>query len=388
MNDKTRKILPFAFYFMFFAGMASFLPYLVLYYQSIGFSGAQIGLLAAISPLIALVGAPFLTGIADTTHRHRLVMTVSLAAMVVLIVILPFLKVFLPVLILILLYSFISAPSNSLADSAAISMLGEEKHLYGRVRMGGTLGWGLIAPFAAILVEKNGLPWAFWIFALFMTIALLISQKFFYTRSEERGSFRHGMRALFVNRKFTLFLFMAFICGSAFATVNNYFFAYMAQLQISESNMGLALGLATVSEIPVLFFADRLLIRFKPRGLLVIAMTATGLRLILFSLFTSLTGILVFQLINGFTFPALWVAGVSYASENAPAGLSATAQAVFGSMIFGFGAAAGGFVGGILLESLGGQWMYAIFGALTLVMLAVYMFIDPRITSHSTNAGG
>jgi len=91
-----------------------------------------------------------------------------------------------------------------------------------------------------------------------------------------------------------------------------------------------------------------LLIRFKARGLLVLAMAATGVRLLLLALFDSQTGILIFQLINGFTFPALWVAGVSYANENAPAGLSATAQAVFGTMIFGFGAAAGGFVFGSL----------------------------------------
>jgi MFS transporter, PPP family, 3-phenylpropionic acid transporter len=91
-------------------------------------------------------------------------------------------------------------------------------------------------------------------------------------------------------------------------------------------------------------------------------------------------GILFFQLLNGLTFPALWVAGVSYANENAPAGLNATAQAVFGAMVFGFGAAAGGFIGGILLENLGGQMMYAIFGTMVLVMLAVYIFVEPRLS--------
>jgi len=176
-----------------------------------------------------------------------------------------------------------------------------------------------------------------------------------------------------------LFLFMAFICGTAFATINNYLFAYMYQLQIDESKMGFVLTAAIIAEFPVLFFADRLLIRFKPRGLLILSMAATGIRLLLLALFNSLTGILIFQLINGLTFPVLWVAGVSYAGENAPAGLSATAQAVFGTMVFGFGAAAGGFIGGILLENLGGQMMYAIFGTMVLVMLAIYVFVEARI---------
>jgi MFS family permease len=109
-------------------------------------------------------------------------------------------------------------------------------------------------------------------------------------------------------------------------------------------------------------------------------MAATGIRLLLLALFHSLTGILIFQLINGLTFPALWVAGVSYANDNAPAGLSATTQAVFGTMIFGFGAAAGGFLGSILLENLGGQMMYAIFGTMTLIMLGIYIYFEPRIS--------
>jgi MFS transporter, PPP family, 3-phenylpropionic acid transporter len=372
----------FSYYFIYYAGMAAFIPYIVLYYQSIGFSGAQIGLLTAISPLVGLIGGPLWTSVADTKHRHRLVMSMVLAIAATSISLLPFLHKFIPVLILVSVFSFMIAPTGSLADSAAMSMLGNEKHLYGRVRLGGTFGWALVAPLAAIYIAKNGLPWAFWIFSLCMLIALLISQNFFYTEHQEQNSFRHGVRALFANRQLALFLFMAFICGTAFATINNYLFAYMHQLQIAESKMGYVLTIATVAEVPVLFFADRLLLRFKPRGLLILSMAATGVRLLLLALFNSLSGILFFQLINGLTFPALWVAGVSYANENAPAGLSATAQAVFGSMVFGFGAAAGGFLGGILLENLGGQMMYAAFGVMVLIMLALYILVEPRISLH------
>ena len=115
-------------------------------------------------------------------------------------------------------------------------------------------------------------------------------------------------------------------------------------------------------------------------------MVATGVRLLTLAFFNSLTGILIFQLLNGLTFPVLWVAGVSYANENAPAGLSATTQAVFGAMIFGFGAATGGFIGSIVLEKLGGQMMYAIFGALVLAMLTIYVFVEPRLSTQYEKA--
>jgi hypothetical protein len=43
-----KKIWPFSFYFLFFAAIASFGPYMVLYYQSLEFTGTQIGLLTGL----------------------------------------------------------------------------------------------------------------------------------------------------------------------------------------------------------------------------------------------------------------------------------------------------------------------------------------------------
>ncbi len=67
----------------------------------------------------------------------------------------------------------------------------------------------------------------------------------------------------------------------------------------------------------------------------------------------------------------MWLAGVSYADENAPAGLKSTAQGIFGAMTFGFGSALGGFVGGLLLESIGGRSMFFVLGIVILVGLGL-----------------
>ena len=62
-----QKIWPFSLNFVFFAGVAFVLPFMVLYYQSLGLSGAEIGLLVGLTPLITLFGAPLWTGLADAT---------------------------------------------------------------------------------------------------------------------------------------------------------------------------------------------------------------------------------------------------------------------------------------------------------------------------------
>ena len=374
-----KKIWPFSFYLSYFGAGACVFPYIVLYYQSLGFTGAQIGLLSAISPLISLAGAPFWTGIADTTNRHKLIMSLTVLVCMGLIASYPFVSTFAAIFVLGSLFAFMIAPVNSLADTATITMLGDQQHMYGRVRVGGTVGWGAIAPVAGVVIEKYGLNWAFWSYAVLMFMGFLVSQRFVFTHSRQLVSLRHGLHELFSNRRLVLFLATTFVCGMALMSINAYLGAYMVELGIRKSAIGLALAVSTISEFPTLFFADRLLLRFKPHGLLILSMVATLVRLFLYATVTSEFGMLVFQVINGFTFAALWVAGVSYVNAIAPAGLSATAQGIFGATVFGFGAAGGGFLGAILLESLGGGQMYAIFGALVFVALILYILTERRL---------
>jgi PPP family 3-phenylpropionic acid transporter len=385
-----RKAIPFAFYFLYFAAAAALIPFIVLYYQSLGFSGAQIGLLAGMAPLIAMVGAPLWTNLADRTGRHRLILTVTMAGVIAAVLVIPALNALLPVALVIGLYSFLGSPIVSLSDSATMNMLGDERSQYGRVRIGGTFGWALAAPLAGLLVQNNGLQMAFWGYAAFMALALVVGQRLTFTgpaaaSGAPAAGARGGVLTLLRNRRWALFLAMAFVCGIGFASVNTYLFPYMQQLDASESTMGLALTLATLSELPVLFYADRLLKRFGSFGLLSLGMAATGIRLLLFAAASAPAGVLAFQFINGLTFPAVWVAGVSFAYENAPPGLSATAQGLFGAMIFGFGAAAGGLLGGLLIETVGGRAMYLIFGVLVLVSLALLAPLERRLTP--TQAG-
>jgi MFS family permease len=126
----------------------------------------------------------------------------------------------------------------------------------------------------------------------------------------------------------------------------------------------------------VLYFSNLLLKRFKSYNLFILGITITGLRLILYAVFNSPTGILFFQLLNGMTFPLMWVAGVAYAEENSPPGMKSTAQGLFGAMVLGIGAAVGGLLGGWMLESIGGEWMYLIFGSLVLICVGLITLVE------------
>jgi len=96
-----------------------------------------------------------------------------------------------------------------------------------------------------------------------------------------------------------------------------------------------------------------------------------GIRSVLFGLTSNLYFAIAIPGLGGAVFPAMWSGGVAYADENAPGGLKSTAQGLFGAMTFGFGAAVCGFVGGPLLESIGGRGMFLVLGIIILGGLAL-----------------
>lgn len=373
-------IWPFSLSFLLFATLAFTAPFLVLYYQQLQFTGPQIGLLVGLPPLITLLTTPLWTGWADTHKQHRLAISLGILGSALALVLLPLVSGFLPVLLLVLLFIVSYSPLTSFADSATMFMLADKKELYGRIRLGGTIGFGLAAPLAGFLVQINGLKIAFGGGAILLLLALIVSQKLVHGQLPAGQAVRARFRDLLINRQWYFFLTLAFMGGVAMSATNNYLFPYLQELRASESTMGLVLTFGTFSEIPVLFFGNYLLKRFKPSGLLRWAMLITGIRLIFFAFSRSANHILFLQLFGGLTFPAMWMAGVAYADEQAPAGLRTTAQGLFGVMVGGFGASVGGFMGGALLESLGGRGIFLLYGMIVLCATIMVSFWQSRAT--------
>jgi MFS transporter, PPP family, 3-phenylpropionic acid transporter len=367
------------YYFLYYGAISILFPFLALFYQSQGMTGGQIGLLAAISPIISFFGAPLWTGAADASHRHKLMAMLSILGVVIVAFIFPSVASFGGLLLMISLYAFLGSPTGSLVDSAVLALLGDRKERYGRIRLWGTIGYGVVAPFAASLIGRLGLKWAFWGYAILMLGGLLVMTQIPFRQSHSSGTFRGGVRLLFANRSWMLFLVMVFIAGIGMATINNYLFVYMQSLGASKSLMGFALTVSTLSEIPVMFFSDRLLRRFGARGMLVIAMTTIGLRLIGYSLTSQPWVVLLIQLCHGLTFAAIYTAGVYYADQIAPPGMKATTQGMFGGTLMGFGSAAGGLLGGLLMDRFSPGGMYAFTGTVVLVGLIVFLLVERRL---------
>jgi MFS transporter, PPP family, 3-phenylpropionic acid transporter len=377
-------LAPKAFYFCFYAASSCLIPFLALYYRQAGLSGAQIGLLVGISPIITWLAAPLWGALADSTRRHRLLLMVTIAGTISMVALLSRAAQLIWLLPIVAGYAFFSAPIMPLVDNSVMDLLGERRELYGRQRVWGAIGWGVAASLAGLLVDRFGLGFSFYAFIFFMGVGLAVSARLRVSGGTIGQPFWQGIQTLASNRSLVFFLVTVLFASMGSGIINNYLFLYLADLGASETLMGLSLTVATLSEIPVFFFSAVLLRKFGARGLLLMSLLAYVVRLLAYTLMPPVWLVLPINLLHGLTFSALWVAGVSYANEVAPKGMGATAQGLFTGMTMGLGAAGGALLGGTLYDSLGPAMMYRAAACCVLVGL-IFFAVAGRSRTSATS---
>lgn len=368
-----------SYYFIYYAGLASLSPFLVIYYQSRGLSGSEIGFLGAISPLVGLVAAPFWSGLADATRRHKLIFVFATFSVVVISFLIYAAGSLAWLIPAIIGFSFLGAPIMPLMDSNTMSLLGGRKDRYGSIRLWGAAGWAVAAFIMGPIIVRYGLQWAFYGYAGLVGLAVLVALPIPMGNVHVTAPFWGGMRALFTNPRWMFFLAIVFLMGTASPSISSYLYLYMKQIG-AESLIGPALSISTLTEIIMFFFAERILRRIKGRGLILIALSVYIVRLLLYSFIASPSLILVIQLLHGFTSPAIWAAGVSYVAEVAPPGLGATAQGLFQGVLNGLGTATGAYLGGVLLQAYGQAVMFQVFAVILFVALLLFGLLGNRIS--------
>jgi PPP family 3-phenylpropionic acid transporter len=264
-------------YFVTFFAFSAILPYMALYFSSVGFSGSQIGALLGLGPLLSLVATPFWTGVADSTKRHHLVLVSGIIALLAGYALVPLLQSFTEVLVVIVFIALLSSQVISLQDSATMHMLGERRDMYGRIRLWGTIGWGIGAPLFGAVFDQFGLVWMFWIYSVMMAFNLLLVNGLQFDRTGQSVSVISGLRALAGDARWRLILLISFLAAIGLSAHNSYVSLLVSDLgEVGQTIfgmlipastiVGIVLFVSTMCELPVMFFSTSLLARLGDRG--------------------------------------------------------------------------------------------------------------------------
>ena len=319
----------------------------------LGFSLEQYGDAQALMALVSVIGTPMWSAAADALGRHRLVLTCLCAATAVSFSLLALAErgQFYVSAALLAVYAFLSSGLAPLVDHIALSSLGADgRHLYGRLRIWGTLSFGFTALLVGQCLDAAGsmvplfyLVPAFAAASILSIAATAEPVQSSPTHSEpEKQLHIHPLESatttrlvrLFSHSTFSILLGIVFMTGCVRSVSTLFLSAHWSQqLGLSRTQIGIASNFAVGSEIAVFSIAPWLLSRVGVHWLLIIAQLAGAVRSWAYCALPSdpshAGSVYAIELLKGVTFGFTHLAGVKIASDSAPSGTEATAQALY-----------------------------------------------------------
>ncbi|NLW51262.1 MAG: MFS transporter [Candidatus Brocadiaceae bacterium] len=357
-------------YFLLFALMAAFSPYLQVFLQSLGFSEREVGHLQGLLGLAGICGPMLLGRLADRVGHHKWILAAGLAAYAALLVPLAGPPGFATAAVLAAAIGFVLRPAIPLTDVLAAEALPDPVHQYGRVRAWGSGSFVLsLLAFRAFRLVDEGSP-ASMMRMMVLTAGLCIVSSFMLpdsrpSRVADAKADPAKAPARFVPA-FWLFLLAAGAQRFGMAAYYSFFTLYLREtFAMKQAAWVWALG--ALVETPVMFFAGRAIRRFGLQRMLIASMLGASLRMAIYAFVPVLPVVLASQALHALTFGFFHGASIEFLRRAVPAERRGLAMALYMSLTLGVTAWLGSSLGGEIIE----RWGYpALFGSYALVPLA------------------
>ncbi|XP_017840545.2 major facilitator superfamily domain-containing protein 6-A isoform X2 [Drosophila busckii] len=291
----------------------------------------------------------------------------------------------------------------SIGDAICFGILGERHHLYGKQRLCGSLGWGLFAVLAGLLVDKmspsdgdKNYTIVFWMTLVILGFDMLASTKLKHTQTHMSANILKDVGQMFLSMRCVVFFLWCVAIGLCTALIWNFLFIYLEELNVvhgSSSSIktleGLVMGIQCFGgELPFFFMSGWILKRIGHVNAMSLVLLGFGVRFILYSMLQDPWYILPIELLNGVTFGLFYATMASYASIVAPPGTEATMQSLVGAIFEGVGVSMGSQIGGQLFEAVSGRTTFEIFGIAAFIVFIIHVCLQMYLNRNGPAENG
>jgi len=347
-----------AFYFSYFAVLGVFLPYFNLYCKSLGFASWEIGVLSMVVPAARVVVGFALTHWADRTRRQRL--TTRLAAWGSVAAWSLYLMVdrFPAMLLCMVVYGLVSVPLLPLVEAVTLEQVVTHRWDYARIRLWGTLGFVCLSMAFGKVVEV--LPLASVLVGLVVLSACTAVAVEALPPVEHPPT--HEVPAILpILRRPTLaiFLLCCTLMQMSHGAYYGFFSIYMESMGVDRTAIGLLWGLATVSELVVMYGAGRLVAWLGETRVLTLSLALAVVRWGILAATGAMPAVAAAQVLHAFTFGTFHVAAIQFTYDAFPRPLRASGQSLYSLSSFGIGMILGFGGSGLFYDLIGPRGLFA-----------------------------
>jgi PPP family 3-phenylpropionic acid transporter len=355
-----------AYYFAFMGGWGFILPFINLFYISLGLSGTQIGTIGSVSSVVGLIVSPILVAEIKKRPQARGILQASLMLGAIAYFLLGQQTAFLPIILIVFLQALVGAGVIPASDAMAVHVSEEAGTGYGSVRVWASVGWIIMVLISGWMIERKGFEAAFlgvslmWLAGALVT--LFIQSRYFISPNlmgRPKSNVRTALKQILHDRTLLGYAIAVFFIGFLNNGVLQFENVFLAELGASKQLISVAGTLSAIVEIPFMIYADRYVRRRGAHPVLLLAITMTLFQRAVVLLFPSIATIMIVRFIGGTAFSFLTIASVFLISSRTHQSETGTVLAIYTVTLSGLVSVMAAPVSGVLFDMIGTRWLYA-----------------------------
>lgn len=324
--------------------------------NTLGYSGAQVGIIYSLLPLATII-APFIGGqVADRYFATQHVIAFVQLLGGALLIFMARVSDYSTMIWVMLLYCMLYAPTLALTNSIALVNIDDPEKDFGRIRVGGTLGW-IAAGVGLSAMRSFGLSFGgdtlmlAGILSIIMGLwALILPHTPPKKEAANPWAFIEAFKML-RDKNFAILIAIAFVVSTElmFYYVLTAPFLVSDKIGVSASKVTAVMAIAQVAEIFVMALAlPYFMPKYGIRKTMIIGILAWPIRYIIFAIGSPAWLVITSLTLHGFCYVFFFTASQVYVDKVAPDDIKASAQSMIALITLG---------GGSFLGSLFAGWV-------------------------------
>jgi predicted MFS family arabinose efflux permease len=374
------------YYFAFMGGWGFILPFMNLFYVSLGFSGKQIGFIASTSAIVGMVVSPIWVSEVKRHPQSRRILQIALVFGAIGYFSIGLQKYFPFVLLVVFLHSLAASGIMPLSDSMAVTVSQDKGSGYGSVRVWASLGWILSLLSSGWLVARFGYIAGFigvcvmWLVA--SGLLFFIRPNYFSSHhdlDQPKSNVRMAFQFIRQDKVLIGFAFALVAIGFLNNGVLQFENVFLAELGASKQLISIAGILSAVVELPFMLFSDRIVRRVGAHRLMMIAISLTMFQRLTVLIWPFIPVIMVVRFIGGVAFSFYTISFIGLISSRTQVAQRGTVLALFTVTIAGLVNIIAAPLSGAVFDVIGARWLYALSATGYLIGVSCLWWTRPDI---------
>jgi len=356
-----------AYYFTFMGGWGFILPFINLFYVSLGFRGTQIGTIGSVSAVVGLIVSPIVVGEIKKRPQARGILQAALMLAAVCYFLQGQQTAFLPIILIVFFQALISSGTMPASDAMAVHVSEEAGMGYGSVRVWASAGWILAVPASGWLIERLGFQAGFlgvslaWLTGALVT--LLINPRYFVSKKlagQPKSNLRTAFQHIARDRTLLGYAIAVILIGFLNNGVLQFENVFLSELGASKLLISLAGILSAIVELPFMIYADRYVRRVGAHRVMLFAVSMLLLQRATVLIFPSIAAIMIVRFLGGVSFSFMTISSVFLISSRTEQSETGTILAIYTVTLAGLVSVLAAPVSGAIFDAIGARWLYAL----------------------------